>query len=126
MHEPLHFHWRRPLAISLLLGCSVMGCSVMALAQSQPVAPTPEPSSGTASPLAAAATSAKAQKTAHAAKKVFTDDDMEANAGPLPRLKMDGPDNGDEIVAAITKYKETHTQEQTEQVVQTWYDRYDG
>jgi hypothetical protein len=124
MHE--YLHWRCPLATILLLGCSVMGCSATALAQSQPAtAPAPEPSAGTASPLAAAATSAKAQKTAHAAKKVFTDDDMEANAGPLPRLRMDGPDNGDEIVSAITKYKESHTQEQTEQVVQTWYDRYD-
>jgi hypothetical protein len=126
MHEALHFHWRCPLAISLLLACAVMACSEIALGQNQAAtAPAGEPSSATASPLAAAATSAKAQKTAHAAKKVFTDDDMEANAGPLPRLKMDGPDNGDEIVAAITKYKETHTQEQTEQVVQTWYDRYD-
>ena len=50
---------------------------------------------------------------------------MEANAGPLPRMKMDGPENGDEIVAAITKYKETHTPEQTEQAIRTWYDRYD-
>jgi len=118
MYEPLH--WRSPLVISLLLSCSLM-----ALGQSQPAAPpAPEQSSATASPLAAAASSAKAQKTAHA-KKVFTDDDMEVNAGPLPRLKMDGPENGDEIVAAITKYKETHTPEQTEQAVQTWYDRYD-
>jgi hypothetical protein len=97
----------------------------MALAQNQPApAPSPAQSSGAASPLAAAASSAKAQKTARA-KKVFTDDDMEANAGPLPRLKMDGPENGDDIVAAITKYKEAHTPEQTEQAVRTWYDRYD-
>jgi hypothetical protein len=118
MHEPLH--WRCPLAISLLLGCSVI-----ALAQNQPApASAPAQSSEAASPLAAAANKAKAQKTAHA-KKVFTDDDMEANAGPLPRLRMDGPENGDEIVTAITKYKETHTPEQTEQAIRTWYDRYD-
>jgi len=103
----------------------MLACSVMALAQNQPApAASPAQSSGAASPLAAAASSAKAQKTARA-KKVFTDDDMEANAGPLPRLKMDGPENGDEIVAAITKYKEAHTPEQTEQAVRTWYDRYD-
>jgi hypothetical protein len=97
----------------------------MVLAQNQPApAPPPAQGSATASPLAAAASNAKAQKTGHA-KKVFTDDDMEANAGPLPRMKMDGPENGDDIVAAITKYKETHTPEQTEQAVRTWYDRYD-
>jgi hypothetical protein len=109
-----------------LLGISlVLGCAALALAQSQPApAPPPAQSSATASPLAAAASNAKAQKTGHA-KKVFTDDDMEANAGPLPRMKMDGPENGDEIVAAITKYKESHTPEQTEQAIRTWYDRYD-
>ncbi len=97
----------------------------MVLAQNQPApAPPPTQGSGTASPLAAAASNAKAQKTGHA-KKVFTDDDMEVNAGPLPRMKMDGPENGDDIVAAITKYKETHTPEQTEQAIRTWYDRYD-
>lgn len=113
-------HRRRLLGISLLLGSSAL-----ALAQSQPAAASPPAqSSAPASPLAAAASSAKAQKTGHA-KKVFTDDDMEANAGPLPRMKMDGPENGDEIVAAITKYKETHTPEQTEQAIRTWYDRYD-
>jgi hypothetical protein len=117
MQKPFH---RCCLSISLLLGCSAL-----ALAQSQPApAPPPAQSSGTASPLAAAASNAKAQKTGHA-KKVFTDDDMEANAGPLPRMKMDGPENGDDIVAAITKYKETHTPEQTEQAIRTWYDRYD-
>jgi hypothetical protein len=113
-------HRRCLLGISLLLGSSAL-----ALAQSPPAAAsTPAQSSAPASPLAAAASSAKAQKSGHA-KKVFTDDDMEANAGPLPRMKMDGPENGDEIVAAITKYKETHTPEQTEQAIRTWYDRYD-
>jgi hypothetical protein len=113
-------HRCRLLGISLLLGCSAL-----ALAQSQPApAPPPAQGSATASPLAAAASNAKAQKTGRA-KKIFTDDDMEANAGPLPRMKMDGPENGDEIVAAITKYKETHTPEQTEQAIRTWYDRYD-
>ena len=109
------------LAISVLLTGSALG-----LAQDQP-APAPPPAqstSGTASPLAAAASNAKAQKTGHA-KKVFTDEDMEVNAGPLPRLKMDGAENGDEVVAAIVKYKETHTPEQTEQAVRTWYERYD-
>lgn len=50
---------------------------------------------------------------------------MEATAGPLPRLKMDGPENGDEVIAAIAKYKAEHTPEQTENAVHIWYDRYD-
>ncbi len=74
--------------------------------------------------LAALARNTKAQKTAHA-KKVFTDDDVEGNAGPLPRMKMDGAEDSDEVVAAITTYKGTHTPEQTEQAVREWYDRYD-
>jgi len=115
-------HVRCLVATSVLIACSAMG-----LAQSQPAPasqPPAENTSGTASPLAAAARNAKDQKTGHA-KKVFTDEDMEVSAGPLPRIKMDGPENGDDIASAISRYKETHTPEQTEQAVRTWYDRYD-
>jgi hypothetical protein len=93
------------------------------MAQGTEPAASPQATANSAD-LAALARNAKAQKTAKA-KKVFTDDDVEANVGPLPRMKMDGADNSDEIVAAIAKYKETHTPEQTEQAVQTWYERYD-
>jgi len=74
--------------------------------------------------IAAAARQTKAPKNAHA-KKVFTDEDMEATAGPLPRLKMDGAENADDIVAAISAYKLTHTPDETEHAVHMWYDRYD-
>jgi hypothetical protein len=74
--------------------------------------------------LAGAARSAKVQRASHA-KKVFTDEDMEATDGPLPRLKMDGPENSDEVLAAISTYKLTHTSEQTEQAVHMWFDKYD-
>jgi len=50
---------------------------------------------------------------------------MEVTAGPLPRLKMDGAENADEIVVAIAAYKASHTPEQTENAVHIWYDRYD-
>jgi hypothetical protein len=86
--------------------------------QDPPAAPDPAPS------LAAAARDSKAQKSVHA-KKVFTDEDMEGTAGPLPRLKMDGAENADEVVAAIGKYKSTHTPDETEKAVRIWYDRYD-
>jgi hypothetical protein len=102
-------------------GVIVLALSALSLAQSTP-APQDPPDSGNS--LAAAARSTKVQKTGHA-KKVFTDEDMEASAGPLPRLKMDGAENADEIIAAISKYKATHTPEQTEQAVRIWYDRYD-
>jgi len=88
-------------------------------AQDAPAASSDSPPS-----IAAAARDAKSQKAAHA-KKVFTDEDMEVSAGPLPRLKMDGAENADEVVAAIAKYKMTHTPEQTEAAVHIWYDRYD-
>jgi hypothetical protein len=81
-------------------------------------------SSDTSNSLAAAARKNKAQSATHA-KKVFTDDDMEVQAGPFPRLKMDGAGNDDEILAAISKYKLTHTPQQTEDAVRSWFDRYD-
>jgi len=82
-----------------------------------------DPGDANSSPLAAAARSAKVQKAK--AKKVFTDEDMEATAGPLPRLKMDGAENADDVVAAIGKYRTTHTPQQTEEAVHIWYSRYD-
>jgi hypothetical protein len=89
-----------------------------------PQAPSDSGSATADNSIAAAAREAKAQKAAHA-KKVFTDEDMEAAAGPLPKLRMEGAENGDEVVAAIAKYKLSHTPEQTEQAVRIWYDRYD-
>jgi len=38
---------------------------------------------------------------------------------------MDGAENADEVIAAIAKYKATHTPQQTEEAVRIWYDRYD-
>jgi hypothetical protein len=85
---------------------------------------SPQSSSDSGSSLAAAAKSAKDQRASHA-KKVFTDEDMEVADGPLPRLKTDGLDNTDEVIAAITKYKAMHSPEQTEEAVHMWFDRYD-
>lgn len=82
------------------------------------------PGSDASPSLADTVRGSKAQKSAHA-KRVITDEDMDATAGPLPRLKMDGAENADEVVKAIALYKTTHTPEQTEQAVHIWYDRYD-
>jgi hypothetical protein len=116
----------RPKLSCLLLGAILVASHALSLAQNQqPTGATASqnPSPDPGSPLAAAARDTKAQK-AHA-KKVFTDEDMEATAGPLPRLKMDGAENADEIVRAIAAFKATHTPPQTESAVHIWYDRYD-
>ena len=74
--------------------------------------------------IAAAARSSKKPNGAHA-KRVFSDEDMEVWSGPLPKLKMEGTENSDEIIAAIGAYQITHTPEQTEKAVRQWYERYD-
>jgi len=114
-----------PKRIGRLGGIFLLTVSGWSLAQNAPPpAPASQDSADTSSSLAAAARNAKAQKAGRA-KKVITDEDMEATTGPLPRLKMDGPENSDDVVAAITKYKAIHTPEETEQAVHIWYDRYD-
>ncbi len=50
---------------------------------------------------------------------------MDALRNALPALTMDGAENSDEIVAAIGRYKQSHTAEETEAVVQAWYEKYD-
>lgn len=124
--HPLCWRW---LAVCILLAAfQAAGQSTPASHQSQPTdKPTetqPSEDAGSDTSVAAAARNAKTQKATHA-KKVITDEDMEAIAGPLPHLKMDGAENADEVVDAIAKYKQTHTPGQTEQAVHIWYDRYD-
>jgi hypothetical protein len=80
--------------------------------------------SNTGDSVAAAARSSKNKKPTQA-KRVFSDEDMETWSGPLPRLRMEGTENADEIIAAITVYAAKHTAEQTEGVVRLWYERYD-
>jgi hypothetical protein len=115
----------------LFSGVILVLSSALTMAQNQPSSSSSsaatadsQSTSQTGSALDAAARGAKLQKAAHA-KKVFTDEDMEATAGPLPRLKMDGAENADDVVAAISQYKASHTPQQTEEAVHIWYDRYD-
>src|SRR5438876_5771937 len=60
----------------------------------------PPQTPGSDKPIAAAVRDSRTQKNPHA-KKVFTDDDMDARSNPLPRLKMDGIDNTDQIIVEI-------------------------
>jgi len=82
-----------------------------------------EPQLDSGDSLAAAAAQAKAQKGR--AKKVVTDENIEAGIGPLPRLKENEAENGEEVIAAIAAYKANHTADDTEQVVRRWYEEYD-
>jgi len=112
--------------LAVVLAFSAIGFAQVAPSSSSPAAQSADQtSSDTGSSLAAAARKAKAQNPTHA-KKVFTDEDMELQAGPLPRLKMDGAENADDVTAAIAKYKLSHTPQETEDVVRAWYDRYDS
>ncbi len=110
--------WRASV-LALLVSASVAQ-------QPTPVAPAaPEPTStGTEQPLGNVVKNSKKQ-TSVKAKKVITEDDMDAIANLLPRLRMEGAENSDEIIAAIGQYKASHTPEETEAAVQAWYERYD-
>jgi hypothetical protein len=74
--------------------------------------------------VAAAARLARAGRKAHS-RRIITDDDLQSTLGPLPSLKMNEAENGEEVVAAITRYKQTHSPEETEVAVRRWYDEYD-
>jgi hypothetical protein len=115
---------RRNLPRRAFVGTLLLSASFAQLPT--PVAPAaPEPTStGTEQSLGAVARSSKKQTTPRA-KKVITEDDMDAIANVLPRLRLEGAENGEEIVAAIGKYRESHTPDETEAAVQAWYERYD-
>lgn len=118
----------RRFNLYLPCGLALLAFSLLIEAQqSQPSTTSPSSTQGsdeTSDSLAAAARNTKDKKAK--AKKVFTDEDMEASTGPLPQLKMDGAENADDVIAAISKYKANHTPEQTERAVRIWYDRYDS
>jgi hypothetical protein len=105
------------------VGALLLSTSVAQQAPAAPAAPEPT-STGTEQSLGAVVRNSKKPNTV-LAKKVITEDDMDAIANVLPRLRMEGAENADEIIAAIGKYKESHTPEETEAAVQAWYERYD-
>ena len=105
----------------LLVVCGLFG-ALGALAQSAPVAcpPAVAPAADQSASVAAAARSSK--KPAVHAKKIIDDDDMALHHGPIPRLMIEGSDNTAEIIAAIKRYKESHTPQQTEKALHDWFD----
>lgn len=89
-------------------------------ARQTPATPDSNPSQAS---IADAARRSKAQSK-HA-KKVVTDDDLDTAAGPLPRLKLYGLENSQEVVAALMNYRNSHTPAQTEAVLRAWYEHYE-
>jgi hypothetical protein len=113
---------------SCLARASVFALLVSASVAQQPppVSPAvPEPTyTGKEEPLGNVVRNSK-KPTTPRSKKVITEDDMDAVANQLPRLRMEGAENADEIIAAIGQYKASHTPEETEAAVQAWFERYD-
>jgi hypothetical protein len=60
------------------------------------------------------------------AKTVITEEIMDGQKGPLPKLNLEGPENYEDIVLAIGDYKAKHTDQQTEEIVHDWYRQYDS
>ncbi len=106
------------ICLFLIIGAAAQTSPVVCQAPNQPA-----PSNSDES-VAAAARNNKKDKSMHA-KKVFTDEDMEAWSGPLPKLRLDGTENSDEIIQSILAYRKTHTVPETEAVVRKWFERYD-
>jgi hypothetical protein len=117
----------RCLRLGLTVSAVVFGLFGMfgalgACAQTAPAAypPTTVPAADQSSSVAAAAKTSK--KPAAHAKRVIDDDDLELHKSPIPRLTLEGTDNIAEIVAAVKKYKESHTPQQTEAAFRDWFD----
>ena len=101
-----------------------LALSASSLAQT--ATPSSSSSASNAASLGSVARSQKGGKAAPA-RRVFSNDDMEATDEPLPRLnlKIGQRDNSADIVAAIVTYRQTHTLKQTEDTVHAWFDLYD-
>ena len=101
-------------------------CVTLSLAQNTATSAKPESQAATDSGdcLGTVARRTKAQKSAHATK-VVTDDDVSASNGPLPRLKINDAENGEDVVAAVADYKKNHTPAQTEEALHRWYNECD-
>lgn len=107
---------------AVICGLFAMFAALGAYAQTAPAAfpPTSVPLADQPASVAAAAKTSK--KPAAHAKRVIDDDDLELHKSPIPRLSLEGAENTAEIVAAVKKYKESHTPQQTELAFRDWFD----
>jgi hypothetical protein len=111
--------WGFGLVLAILTGVGFAQNRPPSLPQAS-VQTSPDPDDS----LGAVARRAKSNKTA-AAKRIITDDDVKGTIGPLPRLKIKEAENGEDVIAAIITYKQSHSADQTEEAVHRWFDEYD-
>lgn len=109
------------LTKALLFGLLSTACAFAVPQDSSHPADAQEP----AKSLGEIAKEAKKNKPARA-KTVITDENLDVPKGPLPKLNLEGPENFDEILLAISSYKAKHTSEETEQTLYDWYHEYDA
>jgi hypothetical protein len=83
------------------------------------------PAEGEQPSLAEVARQNREQKKAKS-KIVITDETIAASKGPIPEIKENGTDNSKEIVAAVARFKSTHTAQETEAALHSWYDGEDS
>ncbi|MGE5112360.1 MAG: hypothetical protein ACM3JB_15965 [Acidobacteriaceae bacterium] len=60
--------------------------------------------------------------------KVVVDDDtgpIQSNKSPFPNMAVQGLDNTDEIIGSMEKYRASHTPEEFEGTLRSWYESYD-
>jgi len=72
----------------------------------------------------------EAARQARQAKKpsnsnVIDNDAIARKQGPIPDITLRGPENCDELVAAIDEYRQKHPHTEFEAVLHEWYDRHD-
>ena len=101
--------------------CGLFG-TLGAFAQSAPAACPPATTAAADQSASVAAAARTSKKPVAHAKRVIDDDDLALHKSPIPRLNLEGTDNIAEIVAAVKKYKESHTPQQTEAAFRDWFD----
>ena len=93
------------------------GLSSFAMAQAP--AANPQPS------LADFARQNREQKRVKA-KTVVTNDTINTSKAPIPEIRTDSTDNSGDIVASISRFKDSHTAQETEAAVKEWFDGEDS
>ena len=114
---------RLGLTVSAVV-CGLLGMfgTLGAVAQSAPASCPPTTVSAADQNASVASAARTSKKPVAHAKRVIDDDDLELHKSPIPRLSLEGTDNTLEIVAAVKKYKESHTPQQTEAAFRDWFD----
>jgi hypothetical protein len=114
-------HTKALLTNALLFGLLTTTCALYARQENPHSNDAQEPVKS----LGEIAKEAKKNKAVQA-RAVITEETLDGQKGPLPKLSLEGPENVQDIVLAIGDYKAKHTDQQTEQIVHDWYSEYDS